>query len=329
MSNSLLIASLPSFWDWVRDPFQLFTLPLDDWITGFIEFLVTHFRPLFQFIRLPIQWLLRGFQEALLATPPSVAWVGLSLVAWQLAGKKVGGYCFLALSVIGFVGFWRQAMISLSVVLTAVAVCILLGIPIGVVSARHDRFEQILRPMLDAMQTLPVFVYLVPVVMLFGIGEVPGVIATVIYAIPPLIRLTNLGIRQVPEEMIEASRSFGATPTQLLWDVQFPLALPTILAGVNQTVLFALGMSVVTSMIAVPGLGLVVLKGLGNLDVGMAGIGGLGILLLAILLDRVTQAVGNTHFASCWYLQGPLGWLIRQLAPLHFRASLLWERYRS
>ncbi|MEN9222872.1 MAG: ABC transporter permease subunit, partial [Thermostichus sp. BF3_bins_97] len=143
---------------------------------------------------------------------------------------------------------------------------------------------------------------------LFGIGEAPGVIATVIYALPPLIRLTNLGIRQVPAEVIEAAHAFGATPNQILWETQIPLAMPTILAGVNQTVLFALGMSVVTSMIAVPGLGLVVLRGLNGLNVGMAATGGLGILLLAIALDRVTQQVGQIDFQRSWYRRGLIGW---------------------
>jgi ABC-type proline/glycine betaine transport system permease subunit len=145
------------------------------------------------------------------------------------------------------------------------------------------------------MQTLPTFVYLVPVVMLFGIGEVPGVIATIIYALPPLIRFTNLGIRQVSADVVEAAYAFGSTPGQILWEVQIPLAIPTILAGVNQTVLFALGMSVIASMIAVPGLGLTVLQGMGRLDVGMAAVGGLGIVLLAILLDRITQAMGKSN----------------------------------
>ncbi|NQZ62813.1 ABC transporter permease subunit, partial [Crocosphaera sp.] len=153
--------------------------------------------------------------------------------------------------------------------------------------------ERVIRPLLDVMQTLPSFVYLVPVVMLFGIGEVPGVIATIIFAIPPLIRLTNLGIRQVSPEVTEAAIAFGSTPWQVLWEAQIPLAMPTILAGVNQAILMALSMSVVTSMIAVPGLGQMVLQGVGRLDVGLAAVGGLGIVLLAIMLDRMTQAISQ------------------------------------
>ncbi len=298
--------------DLLLDPFQLFTIPLEDWVKNSIDWVVENFRPIFQLIRIPVNGLLEGFREVLVKTPPAIALLILTLIAWQLAGKKVGIYSLLALTFIGFVGAWEEAMVSLALVLTSVVVCLLLGIPLGVACARSDRFSAILQPMLDAMQTLPVFVYLVPVVMLFGIGEVPGVIATVIYAIPPLIRLTNLGIRQVPKDMIEASISFGATPNQLLWGTQIPLALPTILAGVNQTVLFALGMSVVTSMIAVPGLGLVVLRGLSTLNVGMATVGGLGILLMAILLDRVTQTVGQSALIqNQWQSSGPIGFILQ------------------
>lgn len=295
---------------WLLDPFQLFTIPLDDWITRLVEFLVDNFRPFFQAIQVPVKWVLDVFQDVLTDAPPTLVLIVLSLVAWQLAGARIGIYCLLTLGFIGFLGSWEEAMVSLSLVLTSLLVCVLLGIPLGVACARSDRIEGTLKPLLDAMQTIPVFVYLVPVVMLFGIGEVPGVLATVIYALPPLIRLTNLGIRQVPEDVIEASMAFGATPNQLLLGVQIPLAMPTILAGVNQTVLFALGMSVVTSMIAVPGLGLLVLRGLGNLDVGMAAVGGIGILGMAILLDRITQAAGQLPSISDQHRR-PIG-LVKQ-----------------
>jgi len=162
------------------------------------------------------------------------------------------------------------------------------------------------------MQTTPAFVYLVPVVMLFGIGRVPGVIVTIIFAVPPLIRLTNLGIRQVPEDLIEASRAFGASSRQILYRVQMPLATPTIMAGVNQTLMLALSMVVIASMIAVPGLGLMVLRGIGRLDVGLATVGGIGIVILAIVLDRMTQALGQdarTRGTRHWYESGPAKWV--------------------
>jgi glycine betaine/proline transport system permease protein len=183
--------------------------------------------------------------------------------------------------------------VTLALVLTSVFFSIVIGLPMGIWLSRSDRAAAILRPVLDAMQTTPAFVYLVPVVMLFGIGNVPGVIVTIIFALPPLIRLTNLGIRQVPADLVEATRSFGATPMQLLFKVQMPLAKPTIMAGVNQTLLMSLSMVVIASMIAVGGLGQMVLRGIGRLDMGLATVGGLGIVLLAIVLDRITQAMGQ------------------------------------
>ena len=219
-----------------------------------------------------IEW---GFS----AIPPLIFIIIIGILAWKLAGKKIAIYSIISLTLIGFVGAWEQAMVSLALVVTAVLFCLMVGIPVGVISAKHDPLERVIRPLLDVMQTLPSFVYLVPVVMLFGIGEVPGVIATIIFAIPPLIRLTNLGIRQVSPEVTEAAIAFGSTPWQVLWEAQIPLAMPTILAGVNQAILMALSMSVVTSMIAVPGLGQMVLQGVGRLDVGLAAVGGLGIVL--------------------------------------------------
>lgn len=277
------------------NPFQLYTIPLAQWITTAINFLVEHFRPFFQAIRIPISWVLEEIRRLLLTIPPLIFLLLLGLTTWKLAGRRVGIFSVLSLTLIGFMGQWEAAMISLALVITAVIFCILVGIPLGVACARSNRFEQGFLPLLDVMQTLPTFVYLVPVIMLFGIGEVPGVIATIIYALPPLIRFTNLGIRQVSTEFVEVGYAFGSTPRQILWDVQIPLAIPTILAGVNQTVLFSLGMSVIASMIAVPGLGLTVLQGMGRLDVGMAAVGGLAIVLLAILLDRITQAIGKVN----------------------------------
>ena len=281
--------------DNILNPFQLYTIPLDDWITESINFIVDNFRPFFQAIGLPIRWTLQKIEWVFLIIPPLIFIVVIGLIAWQLAGRKVAIYSIISLTLIGFVDIWEPAMVSLALIVTAVVFCLIIGIPIGIISAKSDLVERLIRPLLDLMQTLPSFVYLVPVVMLFGIGEVPGVIATIIFAIPPLIRLTNLGIRQVSSEVIEAAIAFGSTPWQLLWEAQIPLAMPTILAGVNQTILMALSMSVVTSMIAVPGLGQMVLQGVGRLDVGLAAVGGLGIVLLAIMLDRITQAIASSN----------------------------------
>lgn len=279
--------------DKLLNPFQLYTIPLDDWVTEIINFIVDNFRPFFQTIRMPISWTLKSIEWIFISLPPLIFIIIIGLIAWQLAGRKITIYSVIALTLIGFVDLWEQAMVSLALVVTAVIFCLVFGIPLGIISAKNDRVERFIRPLLDVMQTLPSFVYLVPVVMLFGIGEVPGIIATIIFAIPPLIRLTNLGIRQVSPEVIEAAIAFGSTPWQVLWEAQIPLAMPTILAGVNQAILMALSMSVVTSMIAVPGLGQMVLQGVGRLDVGLAAVGGLGIVLLAIMLDRITQAIAS------------------------------------
>ena len=183
--------------DTILNPFKLYTIPLDDWITSSVNYIVDNYRPFFQTIRFPISFTLESIQWFLLGIPPLIFLILLGLLAWQLASGKIAIYSIIALSLIGFFGAWEQAIVSLSLVITAVAFCMVVGITIGILSASNERVEKWLRPVLDAMQTLPSFVYLVPVVMLFGIGEASGVIATFVFAVPPLIRLTNLGIRQV------------------------------------------------------------------------------------------------------------------------------------
>ncbi|MDY6937882.1 MAG: ABC transporter permease subunit [Cyanobacteriota bacterium] len=293
--------------DLFLDPFEQYTIPLDLWITTAVNYIVNNFRPFFQAIRIPISWTLEEIQSLFLAIPPMIFLLVIGLITWQLVGRSVAIYSTIAFVLVGSIGAWEPAMITLSLVLTAVLFCIVAGIPLGIACARSDRVEGLVKPILDAMQTIPRFVYLVPVVMLFGIGEVPGTIATIIIALPPLVRLTNLGIRQVSPEVVEASTAFGSTPWQTLWEVQIPLALPSILTGLNQTILFALAMSVLTAMIAAPGLGSIVLEGVGRLDVGQAAVGGLGIFLLALVLDRITQALGQTNLQVAWKKQGPIG----------------------
>jgi glycine betaine/proline transport system permease protein len=220
------------------------------------------------------------------------------LAAWRWAGRGVGIFTLVSLVLLDWIGLWQETMITLAMIVTAVVFCIIIGIPLGIAAARSDRTAAVIRPVLDVMQTIPSFVYLVPIVMLFGIGMVPAVIATIIFALPPLVRLTNLGIRQVQEELVEAGRAFGSTPRQILWEIQFPLAMRTIMTGVNQTLMLALSMAVIGALIGAGGLGLTVYTGLGRLDVGYASIGGLGIVLMAIILDRVTQALGDADAAA-------------------------------
>jgi glycine betaine/proline transport system permease protein len=295
-------------------PFQDAWIPLDSWVEQGLDWLVGNFRPVFQAVRWPVDTVLGGIESALLATPAIVMIALLGLLAWQAAGRRVAAATVAAMLGIGLIGAWDPAMVTLALVITSVLFCVMIGLPVGVWLARSDAAASLIRPVLDAMQTTPAFVYLVPIVMLFGIGNVPGVVVTIIFALPPLIRLTNLGIRQVRPDLIEAARAFGASPRQLLFKVQLPLAMPTIMAGVNQTLMLALSMVVIASMIAVGGLGQMVLRGIGRLDMGLAAVGGLGIVLLAIILDRVTQAVGRSAREKGnlrWYQTGPLGLLLR------------------
>jgi glycine betaine/proline transport system permease protein len=291
------------------DPFDCGKLPLDVYASGALKWIVSEYRPLFQSLKWPVDQTLGAFQGVMTDVPPTFMLIVLGLVAWQLAGGRVAIATVVSLVFVGFIGVWEETMITLAIVLTALCACLVIGLPLGILAARSDRFYGILRPLLDGMQTIPAFVYLVPVVMLFGIGNVSGVIVTVIFAVAPVIRLTNLGIRQVPSEVVEAMLAFGATPRQLLFKAQIPLALPTIMAGVNQTLMMSLSMVVVASMIAVGGLGQMVLRGIGRLDMGTAIVGGLGIVVLAIVLDRMTQALQGDRAsrAVSWHQRGPIG----------------------
>lgn len=287
-------------------------LPLEAWINQGLGWVVENFRPFFQAVRTPIDATLSGVEQAMLALPWPVLTALVALLAWQFAGRGLAIGTALSLIAVAALGIWPEAMVTLSLVLTSLVFCIVIGLPLGILIASSDRAQRWTRPILDAMQTTPAFVYLVPVVMLFGIGNVPGVIVTIIFALPPLVRLTNLGIRQVRPDLIEASRAYGASPWQLLWKVQLPLAMPNIMAGINQALMLSLSMVVIASMIAVGGLGQMVLRGIGRLDMGLATVGGLGIVLLAIVLDRITQAMGQAQRGGeRWWHRGPLGWLLK------------------
>ena len=294
----------------LMDPFHNTWVPLDSWVTHGIDWVVLHFRPLFQGIRVPVDFILSGFQHLLLGMPAPIAILVFALIAWQFSTLGMGVATLISLVAIGAIGAWSQAMVTLALVLTSLFFCILIGLPMGIWLARSNNAARIIRPLLDAMQTTPAFVYLVPIVMLFGIGNVPGVVVTIIFALPPIVRLTILGIKQVPEDLIEAAESFGANPRQLLFKVQLPLAMPTIMAGVNQTLMLALSMVVIASMIAVGGLGQMVLRCIVRLDMGLAAVGGVGIVILAIILDRLTQSLGRdrrTKGIGRWYAAGPIG----------------------
>lgn len=299
----------------ILNPFEHTLIPFDSWTNDAIDWLVLNFRDFFIATKVPIDIVLKAIENFLLYLNPYVVILFFVLLALQFSTKKMAFATAISFFVIGFIGAWEESMITLSLVITAVLFSIIIGLPLGILTAKNDTADKIIRPILDAMQTTPAFVYLIPIVMLFGIGNVPGVIVTIIFALPPLIRLTNLGIRQVPKDLIEASRSFGASSSQMLFKVQIPVAMPTIMAGINQTLMLCLSMVVIASMIAVGGLGQMVLRGIGRLDIGLAAVGGLGIVLLAIVLDRLTQSMGqsNQNNKTKWFEKGPLGLLYHLL----------------
>ena len=275
-------------------PSDVFEIPLSDWVDSAIKgWLVPNFRDVFQAIKVPITAVLENLDAVLQAIPMPIFAIVVALLAWGVSTRGLGLFALLGLVFIDLIGVWSETMTTLAMIITAVLFCAVVGVPLGIAAARSDRFENGLRPVLDVMQTIPPFVYLVPIVMLFGVGMAPGIIATIIFALPPIIRLTNLGIRSVPADLVEAAYAFGSTPRQVLWEVQLPLALKTIMAGLNQTLMLALSMAVIAALIGAGGLGLTVYTGLGRLDVGAATEGGVGIVLLAMILDRITQALGR------------------------------------
>ena len=268
-------------------------IPLDVWVSQFVDWLVDNYRHVFQAIKWPIEQTLNGFDTGLNALPPLLVIVLIAAAAWRFSGISLAIFSMITMTLIGLLGLWVESMTTLAMVLSAVIFCAIVGIPLGIVAGRSDRFEAWIRPALDAMQTTPAFVYLVPIVMLFSVGNVAGVLATIIFSIPPIIRLTSLGIRQVHPELVEAAQAFGATNWQVLRRVQVPLAMPTILAGLNQTIMMALSMVVIAALIGAGGLGSPVMLGLNTLDIGRAVIGGLAIVLMAIVLDRITQSMAQ------------------------------------
>ncbi|NQW23305.1 MAG: proline/glycine betaine ABC transporter permease [SAR202 cluster bacterium] len=211
------------------------------------------------------------------------------LIGWRMATFRIGIASALGMMAIGLVNLWEPAMVTVAIMMVAVSIAIVIGVPIGVLAARNNLVDTITRPILDAMQTMPSFVYLVPGIMLFGLGNVAAILATVLYAIPPCIRLTNLGIRQVDPSVVEAGRSFGSSPLQLLIKVQIPMAIPTIMAGINQTVMMALAMATIAAMVGAGGLGIEVLRSMGQLEEGRAFVAGAAIVVMAIIIDRISQ----------------------------------------
>jgi glycine betaine/proline transport system permease protein len=280
-------------------PSDFLIIPFDDWVNLIVrDFLVPNLRPLFRALQVPITVVLNALDDGLNAIPMLVSAIILALIAFKTAGRGIAIFTLIGLVFIDMIGLWSETMTTLAMIITSVLFCAIIGVPAGIVAARSDLVWRILRPVLDIMQTIPSFVYLVPIVMLFGVGMTPGIIATIIFALPPIIRLTNLGIRNVRADLIEAAEAFGSTSWQMLIEVQIPLALRTIMAGLNQTLMLALSMVVIAALIGAGGLGLVVNTGLGRLDVGGATAGGVGIVILAIILDRITQGLAESNGAT-------------------------------
>ena len=270
---------------------QFLEIPLADLIDGIISWILTNLGGVLDAIGDGLLGGLVAMERLLLWIPWFVIVVGVGFVAWKAlrrwwAGPLMGGFLLF----IGMLGYWDLSMMTLALIFAAVLISLAIGLPTGILMARNDRFASLLKPVLDAMQTMPSFVYLIPALMFFGLGKVPAVFATIIYAVPPVIRLTNVGIRGVSQSVVEAAQAFGATSRQILFEVQLPLAFPSIMVGINQTTMMALAMVVIASMIGARGLGMEVLLAINRIEVGRGFEAGLSIVLLAIMIDRITHA---------------------------------------
>ncbi len=270
-------------------------IPLDYWTDRFVDYVkdIKVIDNFFDFVKDGIGGLV-GALEAILTAPPQLLMVVVfAAIAFFVAGWRVGLFSVIGFLLIISLGLWDDTMLSLALVLAATVASLLIGVPIGVLAAKSKAMEAAVRPTLDIMQTMPAFVYLVPMVVFLGLGGTPALVATVIFAAPPAVRLTMLGIQQVPKNTVEAAHAFGATPWQTLRKVELPQALPTIMAGVNQVIMLALSMVVIAALVGAGGLGEAVVRGLSQLDVGRAFVGGVGIVIIAIYLDRVTRPLGG------------------------------------
>ncbi len=266
-------------------------LPIGLWVEFIVEWAQIHLEWLFDFITMVIKLLVSGIETIFLAVPPLIIIVLVFILVWFVANRGLAIGTAIGLFLIQNMQLWEASIETLALILASTALALVMGIPLGILTARSDFAHKLMMPLLDFMQTMPAFVYLIPAVLFFGLGQVPGLFATVIFAMPPTIRLTGLGIRQVPAELVEAADAFGSTEWQKLVRIQVPLALPTIMAGVNQCIMLSLSMVVIAAMIGAGGLGTEVLAGLSRIDIAKGFEGGLAIVIMAVILDRVTQSL--------------------------------------
>ncbi|MBB4823432.1 glycine betaine/proline transport system permease protein [Sporosarcina luteola] len=268
-------------------------LPFADWIDTGIDWLVNQFGSVFDGLSAFLKGTVEGAVDLMAWMPSIVLAVLFALVAWVLSTKRIAIFTLLGLLFIDYLGYWHSMLQMLSLVITSVVIALVIGIPLGIWGSQQPTVKKMINPILDLMQTMPAFVYLLPAIFFFNIGVVPGVVASVIFSMPPTIRLTMLGIEQVPKDLIEATEAFGSTTWQRLVKVQIPLAKPTIMAGVNQSIMLSLSMVVIASMVGAPGLGEEVYRAVTQLKTGVGFETGLSIVIVAIILDRITQHAGK------------------------------------
>lgn len=269
-------------------------IPLGSWIEKAMDWVLISFGGFFDALGMVILQFMLVVEKFFLWLPWPVLVIGTGLLGWRLMGKWWSGLIMAGmLFFMGTLGYWDLSMRTLGLVTSAVIVSLVIGVPIGVIMSSNDTFESVIKPLLDGMQTMPSFVYLIPALMLFGLGKVPALFATIIYAVPPVIRLTNVGIREVSSDVVEAAHAFGSSYWQILFKVQLPLARPTIMVGVNQTTMMALAMVVIASMIGAKGLGFEVLLAINRIEIGRGFEAGLCIVFMAIIIDRLTYAMAT------------------------------------
>ena len=282
----------------------MYRIPLGQIISSGVDWLLKHYGHLFDDFAAGVNTFIHVLKEGLIILPWWLCILLVAALAWRVRGWRLAIGSTIGLFLIYDLQLWLALIDTLVLVIISAFVSILIGLPLGILAARNQKFQRLMFPILDFMQTMPSFVYLIPALMFFGLGTVPAVFATVVFAMPPVIRLTNLGIRQVPVDLVEVGEAFGSSPYQLLWKIQIPLAMPTIMAGINQTMMLSLSMVVIAAMIGSGGLGQGVLAGISQMDIGKGFENGLAVVILAMILDRLSQGITQSSRKEKKYKMG-------------------------